>query len=1623
MSSFALATPFKEFVTSEGGAEDTPSMASYLIATDSHSIANANKTFLESAAETAENIPKFIGTSLISGANQIYNIAPTIGNFFGGDFELSDTAELMQNIDDDLGAYYKEHQQAVDAVGFFASSLIPGMAGIKVLNAGQKMLRTSIEAGKFGTNTGKALGLLAPSRQKHLNAAVKEIVNKNSTFKLADENVLKALRAGFGQSILEATAFEVAVAATLNESPVLQGQDFSDFAWNIAIGGVAFGAIGGVIDAAKASSTIKKAVKAADAEAMPWTHVESLPPAAGSADKIIHDMDQIRSIPEIPAHIKDDRLAFIQAQARKKEERLLLRVRKNMGDLAKGDQEVADNLFASIKNAKTDDVMHSFLGAKEIGRMTSTTGIEVELSKLGKRAVKGTASLDEAERISNLNLTFVKMWGESAGNTTTAKPVITSLSDTLAKGQKIEIRPQAVVAGKTKYNMKERFDLKKVTPLQAQARHIWAQKASKISDNQVLDANDIPMLEKYYNEFDKVEGIKLKVGDDTFTMADKDEVYDFLIRQKERVANELNALRNAKKVELTQEEIASIVNVRNTYLSGEIRTSDRLANEADIFALQSYSDDYTKQLVRSGARSEAAGTVDVWNVPQHTKVVYDNTPVKDVDGTILEGMATIRQQGVEYETNIARATASVLGDDSLKLVEITDKDVLNANRLGAGPGFFAAASSNYGTIGSKMEFLGNTVTGIIERNRTSAREAIEPALVKLAQNQDAYLEWSVLNNRLRQIPDQYVINDEGTALIPAVVKEYNEKLAAGLDVKPPKLRAEDSPLEIPIKNVEVSDLARIHIELNGKRVDNMRTVRTAQGMEYATRSDVFYPTPVNPNDFPFFAIVSDESITGTGHTKMLFANSEDQLQKQISAVTEGNPTLKVRTKKEAEDYWKAVGQFDFEKTLNENYLDIAASRKGVSAPYIVPTDPQKVTNELLSWHLQKEAGIVRETVAARYEKQFTELRKLGEAFTNVQTSKFGSLSTLKHAEEVVENPFMDYVKTGLGIRNYADYPFWASANKLVDSKVSQMYERTVGSLKAAKTPQDLDKINGILKEHGYKGAAYDANMELLANHKAPKGVLTNFIHRGNAILATTMLRLDTLNAVNNTVGAQVLLGAETKAVIRAIQRGDEGALGELAKVSRIAVPGTEQTMVSAPKLIANAIAKFGSRDKELMQFYRDNRFITTISDQYTSILDDLTLKGTETVSQLDTKIKSAMAKTKAFGDLGEKMTGNRLAEEFNRFIAADVMKQLSDIGVKRGLISPKEQLAYINTFVNRTQGNYLAAQRPMAFQGPIGQAIGLFQTYQFNLMQQLLRHVGEGSAKDSMTLLGLQGTIYGMNGMPAFNAINTHLIGTASGNTQHKDFYDVAYGAAGKTAGDWLMYGVASNMLLDPELKTNLYVRGDINPRHVTILPTNPADVPIVGAYAKFFGNIFRTTDTLMEGGDVTTTLLQGLEHNGISRPLAGIAQTLKGLTNPEMQAYSTSKRGNVIASNDMLSWANMTRMLGGKPMAEAIAIDSAFRFKTYAADDTKKRQELGKAIKTTMIAGQEPSLEQIEGFAERYVEIGGKQEEFNKWATQLYKTANSSQANELQKNLDSPFAKSMQQIMGGYQLKDFMNR
>jgi hypothetical protein len=742
------------------------------------------------------------------------------------------------------------------------------------------------------------------------------------------------------------------------------------------------------------------------------------------------------------------------------------------------------------------------------------------------------------------------------------------------------------------------------------------------------------------------------------------------------------------------------------------------------------------------------------------------------------------------------------------------------------------------------------------------------------------------------------------------------------------------------------------------------------------------------------------------------------------------PEFTVRTKTEAEEFYKARGDFEFSRTLNENYINSSLASKGVFSNFFPKSDPGKIVDDLLQQHYRESDMLVQEGVRLRYEAVFSFFEDMGKRTSQAETSRFASKS--ETIEKTVDNPYFNYLKTALDISKAPENRLVYGFNKLLD----ESFSKAVGTIRntwfnKTNTPDQLEQINAHLDKFGLKPAYYDSALQALANHTAPRGELTKFVRRANSLLSLFTLGLDPLNALNNAVGSNILRFTELKHITDAIASGNSKIAGEFAQLAKINVPGTPSQIFSPAKLVGKAIQNYfkdmfeeipvrmtdagpvfavNKADKKFgplrLEYTKDN-INKSREDQLKLLIDDFTLKGTESVADLNDRMGTAFGRMKKWSAAGEKLTLNAHAEEFNRFISANVMDQISDVAIANGIMTAAEAKAYRNTFVNRVEGNILASQRPLIFQGPIGQAIGLFQSYQFNLIQQLFRYVAEGSKKDLAMLAGMQSTLYGIQSLPAFQAINTHIIGQLSGNKEHRDTYDAVYGFAGKDAGNFLLYGLPSNIL-----QTNIYSRGDINPRHLTILPTSLQETPIVAGWGKFFGSLYETTKKVAGGGNVWESILQGIEHNGISRPLAGLAQTLQAI--PSGQVYSTTSKGSILGSNDLLHLSTLSRLAGGRPLDEAVQNDGFFRVKAYSAARDADMKELGEKVKTTLIGDESATTEQVNKFAAQYAALGGKQTGFNKWMMGLYKSTTQSQAEQLANSLRNPFAYKMQLLMGG---------
>lgn len=1582
---------------------------SYLLGADNHNLANQGDSWFDPTTwgDRVSKGLQFGAVSVVSGGVQLYNSGSIIGSWAGlGDGTQAEVEDVVSGIDSDLGEYYKRNQQSADVVGFVAGSFVPGLAGVKVLNAGQSALRAA-SVGKIGTNLSRATGLLAPETGAYITAAAQEINAASATFSALNQSGIKALMAGVGQQALEGAAFEVFVQGFMFKSPILDQQTGWDITKNILTGGVLGGVVGGAFVGASTYGKIMSKVKGFQEETA-FARSRALQQELNSPSLTVirnaQDIETSLKVPDLPPGATAEEVALhlrVKKEAEQKLVRTLNDMRENTNLLAKGADLSATNMVAdTLVGMPAQKVMEGMLHADEIVRPGVMTQVEKDIAK----QVKAKGVVDKG-----LQINYVKLTGDGAGDVITGTPLFQTIADTVAlrKGGSLMESVLQEVKG-YKFRVGALWDARaktlKGSANEAEARYIWAARMEKetfLKEGFTSHINDLPVLEA---AFDK-GAIAMKLVDNTGQVVkdgfgSSDEMWKYIVGVKEDVATSMATkyFKTQGAEHLNQDAIAKIVNTKIGRIDGSLMKDDF----ADYRAWQSYKSEY--QAAKKARGLPVDETLDDPRfLPSYAKVTrrVPESAMADANGHVVDGATWIKTQEKIHQEAVDRAVADGAGELYGHIQEITEDMLWKANPGGAGAKVAAFASGGYGSLESTVQALGSVTSKLQTKFREATQLTLEGPYAAMARNLDSAVEYSTLGQKATRSAKQWAFHEMETGENYLISPKAKSLLAKG-ELQFDEIDPSDL---IRITTQEAAESIKADIARTSERTTKHTNLQNAQGKTNEKNPEVWRPARPNPKDYPAFAFVKDDKVTGQGHTTMIFAADQKKLQ-QLGDKAEA-AGYRVHYKSDSEDFHRAYGDYEYQRTLHESYIDSDLVNKGIYSEFYTKTDPQKIVNDSLQQHLREDDVLAMELMRAKNQKAFDYLEDQGKAYSRIEASKFGG--SIARVEKSEKNPYLSYIKTALNISKASESGIIHSANKFLDESVS----RAVGSLRdvfsKARSVEELGEIDKLLTKHGMNTGYRDAALDLLVNHTAPKGELTKFVQKANSILATLTLGLDPVNSLVNAIGANVLRGTELTQLVDSIKKGNTKLAGELAGLAKIDVTGKGDLIMSPAKLYAKAQANFfGGQSADLIKRYTDAGYMGMDAAKFHGLLDDLALKGTESVADMNSRVSRAFAKAKELGEKGRTLTGNKFTEDYNRFVSADVMRQLTDLAESHGLLTRSEAHSYINTFVNRVDGVTVASQRPLMFQGPLGNAIGLFQSYQFNMMQNLFRYSSEGKAKDVAMLMGLQGTFFGVNGLPAFQYINQHIIGTASGNKNHVDLYDATYGAAGKQMGDLLMYGLPSNLL-----QANLYSRGDINPRSLTIIPTQIKDIPFVSGFMKFTGSMKEIFSKTGAGGDVWSSFLQGMEHNGISRPLAGLAQTLEA-TGPKGKVYSTTNKGSIIFENDLMSLATLTRLAGARPIDETIVSDGIYRVHSYQQHDRDKMNNLSEAVKSAVIAGRVPEEAQVAEFAAQYAKSGGKQGMFNRWMMSQMTSANTPEANKIVTQLQNPFAQKVQVLMGG---------
>lgn len=1576
-----------------------PVIPGFVQAAGIHSMSsNRDGGILDSVA----NAPKFWGLALGSGVTSIANSFIEVSNLFADKDNKTQQVNFgkwIAEYDSDWGKYYRDNADSIDLWGFVGTSIIPGSAGIKALNLGQKALTVAASKGVHGKGMQWATNLLVPRTETYINSAATELAKRASNFKFLQKETLQAVGTRFHQNALEAAAFETGVLAAMHQSPFFEDMEVKDIVTNAAMGIVLGGAIGGVLGIPGVRRQIKTKTEelrqpgnmAKTQDAIPSTAPEGAKLSLMYANKAM-----VEAFEAVPLGATDELKKVNLAAAR--------------------DTKIA------IENEIYKQVRTMTRGAETEGRYFAD-----KLTKMDSNTMKGqTLGMDQFARVGNVprqpvppgsprNLKtppeegweFARLYGAGKGqileqrNLPNALPLADAVSTSKAIGY-AELRQtldKIVSSHQHKLGDVAFHVAKRTVPLEkVQSRYMHGvTKGFKFNWKKPVTvfASDLPVLESLMGKIPEGGLVQIlgKGGKPLIEISDNKNLQENIIAIKEKFKRDLI------EEGASPEEIAERLNISPGYVTG-MEVSNSLVD--DLF--------YKQKI----ARDEGVELKDLFYQPQYlgfktdpNRYMLRDSLLDELDMDAELALRSIQKKAQQdIDSGIAQAQSFFADSKDFNFIlnelpeaSVLDDVALKASSFGPGGGVFSFMNGNYLTPEAVMQHLGSqkgradqVMFNYVEDKFSAARNILQTDNVVAT-------EFNVISQQIARTRERYVL--DGDVLKAQKIKQYEDALERGENPTVPKLQ--DGAREIiPLDSAELRLVVQTHMDLNAQKINATKALRAAQGRTYDLDPNVFYPPKPNPDKFKHFALVRDPTVSGSGHVTMIHAASKDQLEAMRNAINREFPEFQVLTRQHTKEYFEARGAYDRSMEISENHIDSMLASKGINSNFLPRTDGNLIADELMTWHKSQLQRLNSDIWSSKYERAFRELELRGREYSTLDSAAYDSMEALATSGQ--DNPYVDMIRTALNVSRVNQIPILTPVNKWLDDVVSGVWNRAQARLASARSPEELEEVNKIFDKHGFKTAYYTSELWNTANHPAGQQVLSKFVRAMNGVLATTFLRWDLLNAINNKLGSVVLTSSELRSLLNGIENANPEAAGRLAELAKVKVPGTNDMILSPQRLISRALSNFIKRP-DLMEQYKTLGFVSDNLTAARGILDDMALTGNETSAKLQQIQRKVFDWAKKAGDFGEKWTGNKTVEELNRFLAADIARQIGEVAVDAGVATAREARVIQNTFVNRTQVNLNRAQRPLAFQGPVGMALGLFQSYQFNLMQQLFRYIQPGNQKTAAMLMGMQSSFYGLNAIPGLQEFNEYIIGQAAGNFEHKDIYDAVYQAAGPDAASWLMYGAPSNIL-----QTNLYTRGDLTPQHPTILPTSPWDFPVVAKAGQFFGNLKNTVFGIAGGQGIWQSILTGLEHNSINRPLAGLGSVLRATTG-DGQVYSTDRAGNMLSSNDLWSLTTLARLAGGRPIDEAVARDAMWRTSVYRASDAQKRKDLG--VKMIRAMSGDPDLDPYE-FIDEYVQSGGKQSGFNKFVMNLQTRMTTSQAELTRQKLSDPYSQKMQTIMGG---------
>lgn len=881
-------------------------------------------------------------------------------------------------------------------------------------------------------------------------------------------------------------------------------------------------------------------------------------------------------------------------------------------------------------------------------------------------------------------------------------------------------------------------------------------------------------------------------------------------------------------------------------------------------------------------------------------------------------------------------------------VDILRSKMSLINNALTGSSFFSSADQmfrNLEDLGPILTVIGKDVTHLTNTTLDRILKPISSFMGTVAENPAALTEFNVAANINAGLKGYRVYKD-GQFWQKVMRTTEEGKTIEVLEA----VKFNDQPWKVATKE---ADELLLRIQDTGAELYEMKDAMHRITGKGKMNNTGFWMPAMNPVG-KFIAYIHDQA---ADVTRMVYGRTQGELDDALkSFATEqlANPNLLVVTK-DNQKWWSYVnGRLD---TVNMDMVDASKLKTGSGASAIVNTGTYMLSE--VSGGYEHAVNSYIRTLADLSMSDVTDtLRSYSKMSAKAMEGQ--PLSFVGRVLNRQKDTGQAAINTLLGSSSLGEYEGWKTASRTFEAALA-VGSKAVGSVWDTMAPRagifkkgkKLDPTK--MKEFDYETFAKNLEAEGVVNPFAMYDKATavekygisklednpdiprRFIAAGNSIAATMALRFGEL--------AHPIVNLMSMPILTALANSKNMPASFLGISKGTAQVGTARIMYEGVRAMNSP--RFAVLNKK----WEDLGYFKPLVSEATEILkatrsfEKGALATTERV--LDSKFMEMMSKP---ADMSETFS-RKIMMNTGAQLAKRLYPELDDNGVT----------IFARDFMDKAIGNYSAAQRPVMFQGTLGMALGLFQTYMLTLAQGVYRSVEHKDWKTLAKASLAQSSIFGFSSMPGFQQVSEAIGENFSDD--HVDLTTGTYRALGKEA-DWVLYGLPSTLS-----GASVFTRGDVDPRFPNVLAgvDNIASVNMASQAAEGITNIAKS---MGQGTDAGQAVLQALSLQTLSRPLARASEIGMALTG---EGGSVNRAGNTVQTAEEVKTLNgiMARVFATRPFEEGKLREMQYLNRHYEALDRDNRSEVTNKLRTAIRNGSN-TPERVAEFAEEYFRKGG---------------------------------------------------